>query len=59
MNEFTNLITNVGFPIVACYVMYQQVQTMNKLFNDLSVTLKGIDTRLQQIEEKTKLNKGN
>ena len=58
MQDIITLISNVGFPIVACYVMYQQVQTMNKLFNDLSVTLKGIDTRLQQIEEKTKINLG-
>lgn len=58
MQDTITLISNVGFPIVACYVMYQQVQTMNKLFNDLSVTLKGIDTRLQQIEEKTKINLG-
>ena len=58
MQDTITLISNVGFPIVACYVMYQQVQTMNKLFNDLSVTLKGIDTRLQQIEEKTKINVG-
>lgn len=54
MGEFTNAITNVGFPIVACFFMYQQVQTMNKLFNDLAVTLKGIDTRLQQIENNQK-----
>lgn len=58
MQDTITLISNFGFPIVACYVMYQQVQTMNKLFNDLSVTLKGIDTRLQQIEEKTKINLG-
>lgn len=54
MDEITTLISNVGFPIGCCiYMMYQQ-QQMNKLFNDLSSTLKGIDTRLEQIENNQK-----
>lgn len=51
MTEVTTLISNVGFPIACCvYLMYQQQQT-NKLFNDITTTLKGIDTRLEQIEK--------
>lgn len=52
MNEWANLISNVGFPIVACIFMYKQQQELNKTIMELSTTLKGIDTRLEQLESK-------
>lgn len=52
MNEITQLINSVGFPIVACVVMYQQVNKLNGIILELTTTLKGIDTRLNQIENK-------
>ena len=58
MEELSVFISNVGFPIVACVFMYIQQKDLNKTITELSATLKGIDTRLQQIEEKTKINLG-
>ena len=50
-----SLINGVGFPIVACVFMYMQVQKMNNIILELTTTLKGIDTRLDSLQEQ--LNK--
>ena len=50
MQEITQIISNVGFPIVACVFMYKQQIELNKTINELSNTLKGIDTRLNMLE---------
>lgn len=52
MEELTNLISTVGFPIVACVFMYKQQISLNKTINELSTTLKSIDTRIQYLEKK-------
>lgn len=51
MQELTQIISNVGFPIVACVFMYKQQIELNKTINELSNTLKGIDTRLNMLEK--------
>ena len=51
MTEISNLISNVGFPIVACIFMYIQQKDLNKTIQELSTTLKGIDTRLDILEK--------
>ena len=51
MQELTQIISNVGFPIVACVFMYKQQLELNKTINELSNTLKGIDTRLNMLEK--------
>ena len=55
LNEIMSLINGVGFPIVACVFMYMQVQKMNNIILELTTTLKGIDTRLDSLQEQ--LNK--
>ena len=52
MNEITTLISNVGFPIVACVFMYKQQTELQKTITELSTTLKGIDTRIQSLEDR-------
>lgn len=52
MTEIAQLISNVGFPIVACIFMYKQQLELNKTITELSSTLKGIDSRLNGIEGK-------
>lgn len=49
MNEISNFISNVGFPIVACIFMYLQQKELNKSITDLSSTLKTIETNLNFI----------
>lgn len=46
MNEISEFISNVGFPIVACIFMYIQQKELNKSISDLSSTLKTIETKL-------------
>ena len=54
MQEISNLISTVGFPIVACVFMYKQQIELNKTITELTSTLRSIDTRLNHIEEKNK-----
>lgn len=51
MNDVSQIISNVGFPIVACMFMYKQQLELNKTITDLTSTLKGIDARLDNIEK--------
>lgn len=52
MEELNVLISNVGFPIVACIFMYKQQQELNKTISDLSATLKTIDARIDSLENR-------
>lgn len=52
MTEFTNLISNVGFPIACCVVLFYNNSKFTETLNTLNVTLKEISTRIEQIEDK-------
>lgn len=52
MNEISNLISSVGFPIVACIFMYKQQIKLQETISELSATLKSIDTRISEIERR-------
>lgn len=54
MNELSELLSNVGFPIVACIFMYKQQIELNKTITELNNTLKGIDARLDTLERGNK-----
>ena len=54
VQEIQELITNVGFPIVACIFMYKQNLELQKSLSELSTTLKAIDTRIDSIENELK-----
>lgn len=51
MNEISNIISSVGFPIVACVFMYKQQIELTKTINELSTTLKSIDVRISEMEK--------
>lgn len=51
MQELTNLISNVGFPIIACLMMFKMNTELQKTITDLTSTLKGIDVRLSNLED--------
>lgn len=51
MQEISQLISNVGFPIVACIFMYKQQVKLQETITELSSTLKGIDTRMSGLEK--------
>lgn len=50
MGELSSVISNVGFPIFACIIMFQQQKELNKAITDLSSTLKSIDARIDILE---------
>lgn len=52
MEELTTLISNIGFPIVACLFMFRQNQKLTETITDLKVTLTGIERRLEAWERK-------
>ena len=52
MNEVTNLITNVGFPIACCVVLFYNNSKFTEALNNLNVTLKEISTRIENLEDK-------
>ena len=54
IQEIEELITNVGFPIVACIFMYKQNLDLQKSLSELSTTLKGIDAIIDCIENDLK-----
>ena len=54
VQEVQELISNVGFPIVACIFMYKQNLELLKSLCELSTTLKAIDTRIDSIENELK-----
>ena len=54
VQEIQELISNVGFPIVACVFMYKQNLELQKSLSELSSTLKAIDTRIDRIENDLK-----
>ena len=54
VQEIKELISNVGFPIVACIFMYNQNLELQKSLSELSTTLKAIDTRIDSIENDLK-----
>ena len=57
VQEIQQLISNLGFPIVACIFMFKQNTNLQKSLSELSTTLKAIDTRIDSIENKIKEEK--
>ena len=50
MGELTNIISTIGFPIFACIYIFKNNEKLITVINELSVTLKGIDTRMEILE---------
>lgn len=51
VNVITQLITSVGFPIVACYVLFKQNSELTNTITKLTVTLETINERIGKIED--------
>ena len=52
MEEIVTIINNVGFPIFVCIYLVKNNEKLVNSITELTVTLKGIDTRLQILEER-------
>lgn len=53
MEEIITIINNVGFPIFVCIYLVKNNEKLANSISDLNVTLKGFETRLQIMEERT------
>ena len=51
INAITQLITSVGFPIVACYVLFKQNSELTNTITKLTVTLETKNERIGKIED--------
>ena len=51
MNEVVQLISTVGFPIVACVALFY---LYDRTIKDLTITLEKIDTTLEAMKEQLK-----
>ena len=49
--DVTELISNMGFPILCCLMMFYQNSQMQKTLTDLSQTLVSMNERLSDIEQ--------
>lgn len=58
MQDIVNLITNVGFPIACCIVLFMEQKRLVKTLGELTTTLNVINSRLDNIEDALKLKKG-
>lgn len=52
MEEIVSIISNVGFPIACCIVMFINNGKFTEALNNLNVTLKEISTRMDNLENK-------
>ena len=52
INTITQLVTSVGFPIVACYVLFKQNSELTNTITKLTVTLETINERIGKIEKR-------
>ncbi|MGL5717951.1 MAG: hypothetical protein ACRCX2_33420 [Paraclostridium sp.] len=57
MEEITNFISNVGFPIVICCYLLLDRKEITKAITELTLTMKEFTTRLENLEDKIKENK--
>ena len=48
--DVMNAITNVGFPIVCCGVLFKLQNNLNTTLKDLAVTLATMNVRIDNIE---------
>ena len=53
MEEIVTIINTVGFPIFVCIYLVKNNEKLVNSITELNVTLKGIDTRMQILEERT------
>lgn len=56
INEIVNIINNVGFPIFVCIYLVKNNEKLANAITDLTVTMKGIDTRLEELEKERSKN---
>lgn len=59
MEQIIQLISNVGFPIACCYIfLFSQQTKLTNTLHDISTTMQLMSTRLDDIEDVLRKEKG-
>lgn len=56
-DEIMQVVTNVGFPIACCFILFKQNGKLSDTLSQLNATLQVINTRLDCIEDTLKIKK--
>ena len=51
MSDLVQIISSVGFPIVACLFMFKQNNDLQKTLNEISQTMILMNERIKNIED--------
>lgn len=51
MSDIVQIISSVGFPIVACLFMFKQNNDLQKTLNEISQTMVLMNERIKSIED--------
>lgn len=54
MSDIVQIISSVGFPIVACLFMFKQNNDLQKTLNEISQTMILMNERIKNIEDSFK-----
>lgn len=57
VNEITQLISGVGFPIVCCGILFKQNSELQATLKQISITLQSLSDRISNIEDKVEGDK--
>lgn len=54
MQEIVNIINSVGFPIVACMIMFNQNSKLTNAISELNITLTKIQSDIDSLKNNQK-----
>ena len=58
LTQMTQLISNVGFPIACCCVMFYQNSKLQQTLQEITVTMQSLVTKVNEIEYNIKEKEG-
>lgn len=58
LTQMTQLISNVGFPIACCCVMFYQNSKLQQTLQEITVTMQSLVTKVNEIEYNLKEKEG-
>lgn len=58
LTQITQLISNVGFPIACCCVMFYQNSKLQQTLQEITVTMQSLVTKVNDIEDNLKEKEG-
>ena len=58
LTQMTQLISNVGFPIACCCVMFYQNSKLQQTLQEITVTMQSLVTKVNEIEYNFKEKEG-